>query len=85
MAVAPTCLPSCCHYLQAPKRIKLFVNRPTIGFGEAADTPGVQVGRGGAAAQALRQQAAGGGGADVGVVQGQSTAADMATVTSAVC
>ncbi|KAI7836452.1 hypothetical protein COHA_009669 [Chlorella ohadii] len=27
---------------QAPKRIKLFVNRPTIGFGEAADAAGVQ-------------------------------------------
>jgi len=25
---------------QAPKKIKLFVNRPTIGFGEAADLAG---------------------------------------------
>ncbi len=29
--------------LQAPKRVKLFVNQPTIGFGEAADAAGVQV------------------------------------------
>lgn len=28
--------------LQAPKRVKLFVNRPTIGFSEAADSAGVQ-------------------------------------------
>ncbi|KAL4420910.1 hypothetical protein ABPG77_001251 [Micractinium sp. CCAP 211/92] len=27
---------------QAPKRVKLFVNQPTIGFGEAADAAGVQ-------------------------------------------
>ncbi|EFN56865.1 hypothetical protein CHLNCDRAFT_144492 [Chlorella variabilis] len=26
----------------APKRVKLFVNRPTIGFSEAADSAGVQ-------------------------------------------
>ncbi len=29
--------------LQAPKKVKLFVNRPTIGFSEAADSAGVQV------------------------------------------
>lgn len=29
--------------MQAPKRVKLFVNQPTIGFGEAADAAGVQV------------------------------------------
>ena len=28
--------------LQAPKRIKLFVNQPTIGFSAAADASGVQ-------------------------------------------
>ncbi|PSC75971.1 PITH domain-containing protein [Micractinium conductrix] len=27
---------------QAPKRVKLFVNQPTIGFSEAADAAGVQ-------------------------------------------
>ncbi|KAI3426924.1 hypothetical protein D9Q98_006868 [Chlorella vulgaris] len=27
---------------QAPKKVKLFVNRPTIGFSEAADSAGVQ-------------------------------------------
>ena len=31
---------------QAPKRVKLFVNQPTIGFSEAADTAGVQVRQG---------------------------------------
>ena len=36
--------------MQAPKRVKLFVNQPTIGFSEAADAAGVQVRR----ARALR-------------------------------
>ena len=47
----PLCLRCCCRSSillrplvppQAPKRVKLFVNRPTMGFSEAADSAGLQ-------------------------------------------
>ena len=37
-----TPLPTPTPTRQAPKTVKLFVNRPTLGFAEAADTPAVQ-------------------------------------------
>lgn len=36
----PSRSPPLCPRPQAPRHVKLFINRPTIGFSEAADLPG---------------------------------------------